>query len=157
MDADARAGSGAVHALALVAALRTARAVAGAVADRRAGRDASAQEPPAVAARDLADLRGALAAHAVQLRLWAASPAPTDPTARLVHAFEARLVADDAARALGTAHQKLLSLYPSVEPDAVEATRVLAADAARAVAADHPDLGALGARLADVLDGWETA
>jgi hypothetical protein len=143
----------AVHAIALAATARTALAVARAVADRRAGRDASAQEDAPVAQADFDALRAEVAAAAIQLRLRATVVPPEDPDARLTQAFETRLVVSDAARALALAHRKQLSLYPSVSADAVEATRVLAADAAALVAADAPDLGALAGRLAD----WSAA
>ena len=139
----------AVHAIALAATARTALAAARAVADRRAGRDASAQEDTPVARADLDALRAEVAAAAVQLRLRAAVAPPADPDARLTQAFETRLVVADAARALALAHRKLLSLYPSVSAGAVEATRVLASETAALVAADVPDLGALASRLAE--------
>lgn len=139
----------AVHAIALAATARTALTAARAVADRRAGRDASAQEAAPVARADLAALCAEVAAAAVQLRLRASAAPPEDPDARLMQAFETRLVVADAARALALAHRKQLSLYPSVSADAVEATRVLAADAAALVAADAPDLAALAGRLAE--------
>lgn len=142
----------AFHAMALVAAARTALSAARAVAERRAGRDASAQEHPAVARLDVAVLADVLRGLVVRMRLRSTVGAPDAPAAALAQSFENRLLLDDAARALRQTHQKLLSLYPAVAPETVEAVRRLAADASHDAVADAPDLAALGARLADVLD-----
>ncbi len=142
--------SRATSALALAATARAALAAARSVADRRAGRDASAQEDAPVAAADLAALRAELAAAAVQLRLRAALPPPADPDAAVAHEVETRWLVQDAARALALAHRKLLSLYPAVDAETVEATRVLASDAAALVTSDWLDVGSLADRLA----GW---
>lgn len=145
--------SRATSALVLAATARAALAVARSVADRRAGRDASAQEDAPVAAADLAALRADLAAMAVQLRLRAALPPPADPDAATAHAVETRWLVQDAARALALAHRKLLSLYPAVAADLVEATRCLARDAAEEVTAPAPAVGGLADRIA----GWGAA
>ena len=134
----------AFHALVLAATARTATAAARAVADRRAGRDASAQEALRDAAADLQVLRDDLTGAAVQLRLRAATPPPADPEAQAFQAFETHVLLADVARALGTAHQKLLSLYPLVSADLVEDTRLLARDAAHA---DPSSAGDIAARL----------
>lgn len=141
--------SRAFHALVLATTARTAVRAARAVADRRAGRDASAQEAPPEAAADLTALRDDLAGAAVQLRLRAAAPLPEDPDARTVHGFETRLLLADVSQHLATAHQKLLSLYPSVGADLVEATRVLARDVAREATVSAPAVGEVAARLAE--------
>lgn len=144
--------SRAFHALVLATTARTAVRAARAVADRRAGRDASAQEAPPDAAADLRRLRDDLAGAAVQLRLRAATPPPADPEAQAVHVFETRVLLADVARALGVAHQKLLSLYPAVDADLVEQTRVLARDMASAIAEARPDLSDLADRMASWCD-----
>ncbi len=140
--------SSAFHAMALVASARTALAAARQVADRRAGRDASAQEALPVAALDLAVLVAEVGTMAVQLRLRATVGEPEADAARLAHAFETRLLLADLTRALRAAHQKLLSLYPTVRAETVEATRRLAVDVEHESAADAPDLARLAARVA---------
>jgi len=140
--------SRATSALALAATARAALAVARSVADRRAGRDASAQEDAPVAAADLAVLRTDLAGVAVQLRLRAVLPPPADADAATAHAMETRWLVQDAARALALAHRKQLSLYPAVDAEAVEATRRLARDASDEVTASSPAVGSLADRIA---------
>lgn len=138
--------------MALVASARTALAAARAVADRRAGRDASMQEAPSTAAADLAVLVADLGTMAVQVRLRATVAAPEAQAARLALAFETRLLLADLTRALRTGHQKLLSLYPAVDAETVEAARLLAADAEREATAEEPNL----ARLAHAVDAWRS-
>ena len=142
----------ALHALALVAAARSALGVAVAIADRRAGRDPSAQEPPATATADLRTAGATLAALTVRLRLHGAAPPAPDP-ARLAQAFETALVRADTAATLRRAHQKLLSLYPAVPEALVEDARRLASDA------DSPDCtpGALAEGVATWLDDLHDA
>jgi hypothetical protein len=140
-------------ALALVASLRAALAAGRAVADRRAGLDASAQEPAphARAALDAAAER--LAAGLVRLRVRLAVGAPDEPTAALVQAFEDRLLAADLAADLADAHRRLLSLYPAVEADVVEATRLAHAEADRLAGSEEfgPDAAPFADRLAALL------
>lgn len=150
---DASHSSRAFHALALVAAARMAAHASRAVADRRAGRDASEQQAERPARDGLAaalrDLRILLVRLRVRLASESSGP-PADETAALVQAFEGRLVLDDVARAARRAHQTLLSLYPAVSADLAEGARRLALDAAALATADMPD----AARLAADLAGW---
>ena len=153
---DATHAASAFHAMALVASARAAIAAARAVADRRAERDASAQEAPATAADDLAALAADAGTMAVQLRLRAtvAEPQvgagqPEPLAARLAQGFETRLLLADLVRTLKTAHQKLLSLFPAVAAETVEATRLLAADAEREATAEAPNLARLACRVSD--------
>lgn len=140
------------HAIALVAAARTAAHAARQVADRRAGRDASDQQDAAPARAGLNGAQRDLAVALVRLRVRGAMAAPHDPTAALVQAFEDRLVLDDVARGARRAHQSLLSLYPSVSEALAEDARRLAMDAAALAVADAPDAAGLTGRLADWLD-----
>lgn len=140
------------HAIALVAAARTAAHAARQVADRRAGRDASEQQDSAPARAGLNGARQDLAIALVRLRVRGAMAMPTDATAALVQAFEDRLVLDDVARAARRAHQSLLSLYPAVSEALAEDARRLAINAAALAVADAPDSAALAGRLADWLD-----
>lgn len=146
--------SAAFHAVALVAAARAAVNAARSVADRRAGRDPSEQEPEAPVRIDLARLGDTLSESVVQMRLRIAAGAPTGRAAALAQAFEDRIRLDDVATMLRRAHQKLLSLYPSVEDDLVEEARVLAAEAAARAVASDPEAGwdDFVARLSDWRD-----
>ena len=151
--ADASSSSRAFHALALVAAARTAAHASRAVADRRAGHDASGQQAETPARAGLADAVTDLRLLLVRLRVRLAADAPPDETAALVQTFEGRLVLDDVARAARRAHQTLLSLYPAVDAGLAERARRLALDAAALATADAPDAASLSERLARWLDG----
>ena len=144
----------AFHAMALVAAARAALGAARSIADRRDGRDASEQEDEALAYADLVVIVEAVRNLSVRLRLRVATGRPDREAAALAQAFEDRLLLDDLGRRLRLAHQKLLSLYPGVSEATVEATRALAADAARLSVADayEASMGRLAARVADWVD-----
>ena len=144
--------SRAFHALTLVAAARTAAHASQAVADRRAGRDASEQQAEASARGGLLEAVRALAIALLRLRVRLAAEAPADETAALVQAFEGRVVLDDVARAARRAHQTLLSLYPAVDEGLVEGARRLAADAEALDPDDAASVLALAAALSDWLD-----
>ena len=146
--------SRAFHALALVAAARTAAHASRLVADRRAGRDASEQQAERPARAGLADAVRELAVLLVRLRVRLAAEAPADPAAALVQAFEGRLVLDDVARAARRAHQTLLSLYPAVDADLAEDARRLAADAAALATAEGTARTGAVAVLAERLAAW---
>ncbi|HEX8297527.1 MAG TPA: hypothetical protein VF594_00085 [Rubricoccaceae bacterium] len=152
--------SQAFHALALIAAARTAAHAARQVADRRAGFDASEQQDAGPAGMLLAAAVRSLSVLLVRLRVRLAAVEPSDPTAALVQAFEGRLVLDDVAREARRAHQALLSLYPTVAADTIEEARRLALDAEALATADvdrSPGAAVLTADLAAWLDRFETA
>lgn len=149
----------AFHAMALVAAARTALNAARSIGDRRAGRDPSAQEAETTVRDDLADLRHVLAEHVLRMRLRAVAATPEAPAAALTQAFEDRLLLDDVARAVRRSHQKLLSLYPSVPEGVVEEARALTVEAERFAASDDgaSAFGDLARRAADWLDAVDDA
>ncbi|WP_412061412.1 hypothetical protein [Rubrivirga sp. IMCC45206] len=145
-----------MNALPAIALLASARAALGAaiqIGDRRAGRDASAQEPEDAARADLGALADGLAEQTVRLRLRAAVGAPSGPAA-IAQAFEDRILLDDVGRTLAVAHQKLLSLYPAVDAALVEAVRQQARAARDRALADDParGLGAFAAAVARLTD-----
>ena len=144
--------SQAFHALALVAAARTAAHASRHIADRRAGLDASEQQTSRTATAVLQDALRSLAVALVRLRVRAAAPDPADPTAALVQAFEGRLVLDDVARAARLAHQALLSLYPAVDAKTVKHARRLALDAEACATSDAPEAAGVARDLAAWLD-----
>lgn len=147
--------SAAFHAVALVAAARTALQTARRIGDRRAGRDASEQEPEGTVRDDLGQLHAEVGAMLVRLRLRVVAGLPAGEAAALAQAFEDRLLLDDLGAALATAHQKLLSLYPAVDAALVEEARVLAGEARRRSVADGyaTALSAFTARVGDLRDG----
>ena len=149
-------------ALALLATARAAFTAARRIGDRRAGRDASEQEDAPTARRDLAELTDRLAAHAVRLRVRAVAPLPESTPglpprrrgAALALAFDDHVLLSDLAETAGLAHQKLLSLFPTVGEDVAEAARRLARDAEDLAGSDAVDLapGALAAPTAALVD-----
>lgn len=149
----------AFHAVALVAAARTALHTARSVADRRAGRDPSGQEPEAPVRVDLGTLSDRLAGLGVRLQLRAITGTAETEAAAFAQAFEDRLLLDEIAQDVRRAHQKLMSLYPAVSHDVVEDARQLAADAAQAAHADPPEteMGPLARRIGDWLDAVREA
>ncbi|HEX9951495.1 MAG TPA: hypothetical protein VGB53_06975 [Rubricoccaceae bacterium] len=152
--------SQAFHALALVAAARTAAHAARQVADRRAGLDASEQQDAGPAGTLLSAAVRSLTVLLVRLRVRLATAEPADPTAALVQAFEGRLVLDDVAREARRAHQALLSLYPAVAAETVEEARRLALAAEALATADverSPGAAVLTADLATWLDRFAAA
>ncbi len=151
---DDRFASAALHALALVASVRTALGVRRAIDARRAGLDASAQEEEGAVRVYLGGALGRIGSLLVRLRLRAVAGPPDDPEAALVQAFEDRLALSDLAEELRVAHQKLLSLYPDVPEAVVEAVRRGHRQALALVEADDLDavLGLFLDRLADTQD-----
>ncbi len=148
--------SAAFHAVALVAAARTALQAARRIGERRAGRDASEQEPEPTVRGDLGELHAEVGALLVRLRLRVVAGVPDGEAAALAQAFEDRLLLDDLGAALSVAHQKLLSLYPAVDEAAVEDARVLAGEARRRSVADDYERGlaAFTARVGDLRDAF---
>jgi chorismate mutase len=120
---DDRFSSAALHAFALVAALRTALGVSHGIAARRAGEDPSEDEPEAPVRAYLGAAVGRMGHLLVGLRLRVAVGAPAAEHAALVQAFEDRLALADLSEELRVGHQKLLSLYPAVDAALVEAVR----------------------------------
>ncbi len=140
-------------AIALLASARAALGAAIQIGDRRAGRDASAQEPEDAARADLGALTDTLAEQTVRLRLRAAVGGPSGEAA-LAQAFEDRILLDDVGRTLAVAHQKLLSLYPAVDAALVEEVRQQATAARARALADDPasGLSAFAAAVASLAD-----
>ena len=110
------------RAFALLATLRTANEVRQTMAERRAGRDPSAQEAGTTVRDYLA--MGLPEWKGLVTRLRVSLVVERDERAALVHAFEDRLVLARLARELHIVHQRLLSLYPDVPEALVEETRL---------------------------------
>lgn len=114
-----------LESMTLLATLSTATDVRHAVAERRAGRDPSAQEPPKrasaavrLAASELKDLGMHLMMGQTHLRYHS-----EEPLGAAVRHFDLLLKLRQAERALHSAHQRLLSLYPDVSEALVEEVR----------------------------------
>lgn len=114
-----------VDTLALVATLRTALKASDAIVARQCGRDPSEQEPIGRVRDELRTTVESMGSLVLRLRLrLVAGSAPGD-RARLIREFNDRLALTDLAEQLRVAHQKLLSLYPTVEEELVEEVRLL--------------------------------
>ncbi len=120
----------ALHALALVAAARTALAAARSIHERRAGADPTTLEAPEAAREDLGLLIADIGSHIARLRLRSVmAEAELSRAASLAQAFEDRLLLDDLARDARRAHQKLLSLHAEVPLAVIEEARIVARSA----------------------------
>jgi hypothetical protein len=117
-------------ALTLVASLRAALMASRSVADRRAGRSGTVEEPPE-AVEALCCAGGRIRSGLSRLRARLALGAPDDAAGSLVQAFRDRLLAADLAADLSEAHRHLLTLYPAIEAEVIEATRLAAVEADR--------------------------
>ena len=138
--------------------MRAALASARYVAERRAGRQ-DAVESTQGAEEAIVSTRGRLDAARSLLRVRLALGAPEEPTAALLQAFRDRLLAADIAADLAEVHRHLLTLYPAVEAELVEATRVSVAEADRAAGATEFDAvaHALGDRLDRLSESLDSA
>jgi len=109
----------------LLATLSTAEEVRESVAERRAGRDPSAQAPSGLATARLHEAREALMELLMQLVLGRV-PLERDEEDELAHAvrhFDLLMKLRRAERLVKTMHQHLLSLYPDVSEALVEEAR----------------------------------
>lgn len=136
-------------ALTLVASLRAALATARFVEDRRSGYD-QVLETARGAEEALVVVRRRLQSALSLLRVRLALGAPSEEAAALVQAFRDRLFAADVAADLAEVHRLLLTLYPAVEAELVEAARLAGAEADRVAGA--VDFDAVAPALAAVLD-----
>lgn len=131
-DSSSRAKDCAVlQTMTLLATLSTAEEVRSAVAERRAGRDPSAQEPQQVAvpylraaASELQELLMQLLLSHVNIRYD-----HDEELATVVRHFDERMKLRRIVRLLQGMHQRLLSLYPDVSEELVEEARVVHRDA----------------------------
>jgi phosphate uptake regulator len=114
-----------LESMTLLATLATATDVRNAVADRRAGRDPSAQEPAGVAAAHLRESGNDLMDLGMQLMLGRVHLAHHEegPLAAAVRHFDVLMKLRRAERLLQSMHQRLLSLYPDVSEALVEEAR----------------------------------
>lgn len=126
---DDRTESAVLGSMVLLATLSTVAEVWHAVRERRAGRDPSEQESPAVALPSLRAARRELGERALRLQAsLACTPAEAEAhLPRLVRRFDDLMTLRRVGRLLQRIHQCLLSLYPGVSEDLVEEVRYLEA------------------------------
>lgn len=140
-----------LQSMTLLATLSTAAEVHEDMAERRAGRDPSAQEPQQVvvpylhvAARELQTLlMQLLLSHA------RARHASDRPLAGLVRHFDERMKWRRVVRLLQGMHQRLMSLYPDVSEALVEDARQVHRDAEMLL---DSEVGTFAARLGSMLE-----
>ena len=148
-----------LRAFVLLATLRTANDLRHAFAERRAGRDPSAQEPEPEA---YAWILGVLPEmQRLVTRLRVSLVVEREEHAALVHAFEDRLVLGQLARTMHVVHQRLLSLYPEVPEVLIEQARLRQQEAERLASASGAHferlLTAWLDRMADLFEGLAKA
>lgn len=115
-----------LQSMALLATLSTAEDVRASIAERRAGRDPSAQEPRQVAVPYLRVAAGDLQTLCMQLLLSHVNFRydRDEALALAVHHFDERMKLRRIVQLLQGMHQRLLSLYPDVSEEVVEETRM---------------------------------
>jgi hypothetical protein len=113
-----------LQSMTLLATLSTAEEVRTSMTERRAGRDPSAQAPPALASARLHDAGETLMDLLMQLVLGQVPERDDDEDlAHAVRHFDLLMKLRRAERLVTTMHQHLLSLYPDVSEELVEEAR----------------------------------
>jgi len=113
-----------LQSMTVLATLSTAEEVRESMAERRAGRDPSAQAPPDLAALRLHDAGETLMDLLMQLVLGQVPDrADEEDLAHAVRHFDLLMKLRRAERLVTTMHQHLLSLYPDVSEELVEEAR----------------------------------
>ena len=114
-----------LESMTLLATLSTAATVHESVAQRRAGRDPSAQEPAGQAAARLRNTADTLMDLLMEMALSRVPLEQRDeePLPHAVRHFDLLLKMRRAERLTQAAHQHLLSLYPDVSEELVEEAR----------------------------------
>jgi hypothetical protein len=152
-SSDTQPDSAAVlESMTLLATLSTAATVRESVAQRRAGRDPSAQEPADQAAARLQNTGDALMDLLMEMALSRVPLEQRDeePLPHAVRHFDLLLKMRRAERLTQAAHQHLLSLYPDVSEELVEEARRTHDEIERFL--DAVPVEADGPHLSDVLE-----
>ena len=141
-----------LESMTLLATLSTAATVRESVAQRRAGRDPSAQEPAGRAAARLRNTGDALMDLLMEMALSRVPLEQRDeePLPHAVRHFDLLLKMRRAERLTQAAHQHLLSLYPDVSEELVEEARRTHDEIERFL--DAAPAEADGPHLSDVLE-----
>jgi len=123
-SADAPDSAAVLQSMTLLATLSTAEEVRESMAERRTGRDPSAQAPPDLAAARLHGAGDTLMDLLMQLMLGQVPNRDDDKTlAHAVRHFDFLMKLRRTERLVATMHQHLLSLYPEVSEALVEEAR----------------------------------
>ena len=145
-----------LQSMTLLATLSTAEEVRESMAERRAGRDPSAQAPPDLAAARLHDAGETLMDLLMQLVLGQVPDRDDDEElAHAVRHFDLLMKLRRAERLVTTMHQHLLSLYPEVSEELVEEARHVHGDIDALLDMDPGDMDsgdASPSALPDVLE-----
>jgi len=142
-----------LQSMTLLATLSTAEEVREAMAERRAGRDPSAQAPPDLAAARLHDAGETLMDLLMQLVLGQVPQRDDDEDlAHAVRHFDLLMKLRRAERLVTTMHQHLLSLYPDVSEELVEEARHVHDEIEAVVDTDTEREGEDRPALSDVLE-----
>jgi hypothetical protein len=152
-SSDTQPDSAAVlESMTLLATLSTAATVGESVAQRRAGRDPSAQEPADRAAARLQNTGDTLMDLLMEMALSRVPLEQRDeePLPHAVRHFDLLLKMRRAERLTQTAHQHLLSLYPDVSEELVEEARRTHDEIERFL--ETAPAGTDGPHLSDVLE-----
>jgi sulfite reductase beta subunit-like hemoprotein len=112
-----------LQSMTLLATLSTAEEVRESMAERRAGRDPSAQAPTDLATARLHEAGDTLMDLLMQLVLGQVPQEDDEQLARAVRHFDLLMKLRRAERLVTTMHQHLLSLYPDVSEALVEEAR----------------------------------
>ncbi|NBC86785.1 MAG: hypothetical protein GVY25_11405 [Bacteroidetes bacterium] len=131
-----------LQSMTLLATLSTAENVRSSVAQRRAGLDPSAQEPPGRASASLRTTGRELMDLLMQVVLGHMHLVEQDerPIAVAVRHFDLLMKLRRSERLLHNMHQRLLSLYPDVSESLVEEARAVHGEIERLIEADEEDL-----------------
>lgn len=126
----------------LLATLSTAEDVRRSVAQRRAGLDPSAQEPPDRARASLRNAGDDLMDLLMQVMLGRMHLSHQDerPIAAAVRHFDLLMKLRRAERLLHSMHQRLLSLYPDVSESLVEEARSIHGEVEYLIEADEEEV-----------------
>lgn len=141
-----------LESMTLLATLSTAATVRESVAQRRAGRDPSAQEPTDRAAARLRNARQTLMDLLMQMALSRVPLEQRDeePLSHAVRHFDLLMKMRRAERLTQAVHQHLLSLYPDVSEELVEEARRTHDEIERFL--EEAPADAEGPHLSDVLE-----
>ena len=126
-EPESESGAALLESMTLLATLSTAADVRNAIAERRAGRDPSAQEPTDVAAASLRTTGDELMDLLMQLMLGRVHLKHGEEAeqAAIVRHFDLLMKLRRAERLVHAMHQRLLSLYPDVSEALVEEARLV--------------------------------
>lgn len=139
--------------MALLSTLSTAAGIVSAMRERRLGRDPADQQAPEVVLPSLAGEMRELTNYLVALRTsLVAAEREAEGRVALIRTLSDLILLGGFARNLHVVHQHLMSLYPAVEEDLVEAARYLHAACVRLTEHSDPSHERLAAFIEEADD-----